>query len=238
MNWINGLNFNGKHSLTDFNLTIQSKKIEPPSPQIQKETIPFMNGAYDFSTFGSGGEPVFGERNITVKFGITAKSKEELYAKYSQVLTWLIGVAGKKQLIFDEISEYYFLARIESVPAFEQVLRFGTLEIVFVCNPYKYSVNEMGSGLWDDINFETDWFQETNEFTINGNTNVTMYNNGVAITPNINCSSNMTVTFLGKIYNLVQGDNKPWGLKLSNGKNTLTFNGNGKIKILFNWEVL
>lgn len=222
----------------DIGLTIVNFSIQPPSKTKVKETVPFMNGEYDFSTIGSCGDIVYGTRNIKVKFNLVGRTKAELYTQYTEALRWLEDTS-KGNLNFDFMPEFYFQGEVENVPSFEEaIVKFATLEVEFICDPFKISTSYMGDDIWDTFNFLTDYTQYTNEFIISGSTTVTMYNNGRNITPNINVDSAMTVTFNGQTYNLNIGDNTLWGLKLKNGKNDLIFSGNGKAKILFRWEAL
>ncbi|MBV4423670.1 distal tail protein Dit [Clostridium tyrobutyricum] len=232
-----GITFNGKHSLKDMGLYAESKTINAPSKKKITDSVPFMHGFYDFSTVGSNGEQVYDTRTITVTLRIIAYNMEELHTIYSQALEWLMD-AGKQKLQFDFMPEFYFMAEVQDAPDWEKFLRYGLLTVNFVCDPFKYSTSYMGDDIWDTFCFLTDYTQYTNQFTIDGETTVVMYNNGRLITPVINCSTAMTLTYGGKTYNLVAGDNKPWGLKLQNGKNELAFSGNGTVKILFRWEAL
>lgn len=235
-----GFIFNGKHSYKDFNVWLQEKKIQSPAKVKIKETIPFMNGTYDFSSVGSNGEPVYGERQIQVKLGLRTRNKKELYTIYQLILQWLEDT-GRQELLFDNIPGFYFTAEVESAPSFEEAIALGNLTITFTAQPFKISTSYMGDDIWDTFNFLTDYTQYTNTFEIiNPFTTVIMYNNGRSVTPVINCSSPMTLRVNGedKEYNLNAGDNKVWGLKLKNGKNELIFSGNGTVKILFRWEVL
>ncbi|MBV4427159.1 distal tail protein Dit [Clostridium tyrobutyricum] len=232
-----GLTFNGKHSFSEFGLYVEKKTINPPSKKKIVDDVPFMHGNYDFSTVGSGGEQVFDTRTITVKFALICYTMEELYTKYSQILEWLTD-CGQSQLIFDYDPGYYFLAEVQDAPKFDDFTDNGELEVNFVCYPFRYSNSYMGDDIWDTFNFLTDYTQYTNQFTVDGETTVTMYNNGRSVTPTINCSAPMTLTYSGQTYNLNVGDNKVWGLKLQNGKNDLVFSGNGTAKILFRWEAL
>jgi predicted phage tail component-like protein len=232
-----GITFNSNHSLKDMGLYAESKTINAPSKKKITDSVPFMHGIYDFSTVGSNGEQMYDTRTVTVTLRIIAYNVEELHIIYSQALEWLMD-SGKQKLQFDSMPEFYFMAEVQDAPDWEKFLRFGLLTVDFVCDPFKYSTSYMGDDIWDTFCFLTDYTQYTNEFTIDGETTVVMYNNGRMITPVINCSSSMTLIYGGKTYNLVAGDNKPWRLKLQNGKNELIFVGNGTVKILFRWESL
>ena len=69
------ITFNG-HTESDIpGLRVLERTITTPSKKKNKSSIPFMNSAYDFSTIGSGGDNVYEQRPIKVKFGIVASSK-------------------------------------------------------------------------------------------------------------------------------------------------------------------
>ncbi|MCB2311602.1 phage tail family protein [Clostridium tagluense] len=226
-----GLTFNGKHSYNDFGIYLESKSLQAPSKKKIKVDVPFMNSTYDFSTIGSGGEIVYNQRDIVVKFGISSRNKETLYSVYSDVLQWLLDI-GKSQLIFDDINDYYFLAEVESITSFEEVLRFGKFEAKFIAEPFKISIDYVGDDIWDTFNFLED-ITQYNEFDIIGTKLIKLYNIGRAVAPIITVNSNMSIIIGGKSYNLQVGDNNIFGLKLQTGDNWITINGNGHIKISF-----
>lgn len=239
---IYGLTFNGKHSFEDFGLYIEKKTINPPAKTKILEAVPFMNSKYDFSTIGSGGEQVFDTRTIIVKLALLCYSMEELYTIYSQVLEWLTD-CGQSQLIFDFDQAYYYLADVQEASKFEDFAENGELEVTFIAEPFRYSVDYMGDDIWDNFNFLTDYTQYTNEFDITETgpgTAVIMYNNGRLVKPVINVDvDGMRVNYNNNIYYLNKGDNKLWDLKLENGRNILHFyNALGKVKIIFRCEVL
>lgn len=229
--------FNNKGSFSDFGTLLDGFKPQPPTPKIITDDVPGMNGTYNFSTVLSNGEPVYNTREITCTLDFFASSKEELMTKYSEVLEWLL--SGQHELIYTGESDKYYIAQVEKEPKFDLIdANNGTLDITFTAQPFKYSIDEFGDDIWDNFNFLTDYTQYTNTFTISSTTTVKAYNNGRNITPTINCSSAMTLSFNNVTYNLIAGDNTPWGLKLVNGENDLTFTGNGTVKIIFKAEVL
>lgn len=232
----NTVEFNGRTN-EDIGVEISSVIIQPPSKKKILDSVLGMNGTYDFSTVASNGDQPYNTREISIKFNMKGKTKEELYMLYTSVLAWLVD-AGQSQLTFNFIDGYYFMAEVENAPKFETMLRLGTLDVIFIAEPFKISTSYMGDDIWDTFCFLTDYTQYTNTFSINGDTIITMCNNGRLIVPTINVDSAMRLTFNNIIYNLAAGDNKLWGLKLQNGRNDLAFNGNGTAKILFRWEAL
>ena len=151
---LRGFTFNNKHN-HDMSVVMHSKSIQPPSKKKIKESVPFMNGSYDFSTVGSNGEIVYTERTITVVLGLPTDSKERLHRLYSKTIEWLMDV-GKCQLIFDDIKTYYFMAEVEATSTFDEVMSFGRLTVTFTADPFKTSIEYVGDNLWDTFNFEED----------------------------------------------------------------------------------
>lgn len=220
----------------DIGVVVENINIQLPSKTKIKETVPFMHGTYDFSTIGTGGEPVYGERNIIINFNFIERSREALYVKYSKVMEWLD--IGRNKLIFSHIPDYYFIAEVENAPEFEEVIRrAGKLKIEFVCQPFKIGVNLEGSDIWDTFNFEIDVAQDT-QFDVTDTKTVNIINVGRNACPTINTNSNMSIVYNSKIYNLSIGDNKFYDLKLISGNNSIVINGIGKIKFIFRKEVL
>lgn len=241
---IYGLTFNGKHSFNDFGLYVEKKTIDPPAKVKILETVPFMNSKYDFSTIGSGGEQIFDTRTITVKLALICYTMEELYTIYSQVLEWLTD-CGQSQLIFDFDQSYYYLAEVHEASKFEDFAENGELEVTFVAEPFRYSIDYMGDDIWDNFNFITDYTQYTNIFTIENAQQIEMYNNGRNVVPIINVNTPMKFVIEGdnNIYNLNVGDNKLYNIKFKTGLNNIAFQVMtagviGTVKIIFRCEVL
>lgn len=236
MNVISGLRgctFNNKHN-NDVGLVMHSKSIESPPKKKIKESVPFMNGSYDFSTIGSNGEIVYSERKITIVFGLPAETKERLQVLYSNALEWLLDV-GKQKLIFDVIKDYYFMAEVEDTTSLEELMEFGTLTVTFVADPFKFSIDYIGTNIWDTFNFEEDYLQDSYYDIITSKT-IIINNPGRTVRPIINCSAPMTLIQNGKTFNLTVGDNKLYGFYLSHLANSLIINGTGRITFIFRKE--
>lgn len=226
-----GFKFNLQHN-NDIGLIMDSKSIQSPSKKKIKEDVPFMNSSYDFSTVGSNGEITYTDRIITVVLGLPTRNKTQLHILYSKALQWLVDV-GQSQLIFDDILDYYFLAEVEGISTFEEIIKFGKLTVTFTCEPFKMGVSLEGSEqLWDTFNFETDILQDSS-FDVVGTKIINITNAGRLVCPTINANANMNLIFDSKTYSLMVGDNKFYNLKLQNGANSIVINGNGHIKFLF-----
>jgi predicted phage tail component-like protein len=232
---LRGFAFNNKHNYNDMGLVMHSKSIQPPSKKKIKESVPFMNGSYDFSTVATNGEMTYNEREITVVLGMPTDTKERLQIIYSRTLEWLSD-SGKCNLIFDDIQDYYYVAEVEDASTFEEVVNFGKLSVTFTAYPFKSSVDYVGD-VWDTFNFEEDVVQDV-EFDVTGSKNVQIYNAGRTISPKINCNATMTAATNGYTTNLKMGDNSDWRFKLKNGTNDINITGTGHIKFIFRKESL
>jgi predicted phage tail component-like protein len=232
---LRGFSFNGVHN-HDKGVVMHTKSIQPPPKKKIKESVPFMNGSYDFSTVLTNGEMIYEERQISIELGLPADSKEKLQMLYSETLEWLTDV-GKSQLIFDDISDYYFMAEVVDAGSFEQTMEFGKLTVTFVADPFKSSIDYVGADVWDTFNFEEDEAQET-EFDVMESGTITIYNPGRSVSPTINCSNSMSITIKGYTANLIAGDNKNWAIILGTGTNVIDINGSGHIKFIFRKEKL
>ena len=232
---LRGFTFNGIHN-SDMNVVMHSKIIKSSSKKKIKDSVPFMNDSYDFSTVATNGEIVYNEREITITLGLPANSKEGLQTLYSIIIEWLVDV-GRCNLVFDDRPDYYYLAEVENSTTLDQVMEFGKLTVTFVAYPFITSVDYAGSEKWDTFNFELEYMQDV-EFDIVGSRTVSIYNSGRSICPLVNCSANMTISNNGYSSNLVVGDNKDWEFKLQKGINNILITGAGHIKFIFKKERL
>lgn len=228
---MNGITFNGKHSYTDFNLIMNSKKIGTPSKKKIKDSVPGMHSVYDFSTVASNGEIIYNQRAIEVRFTLICSSKAQLHSQLTQITQWL-QESPQNQLIFDDIKDYYFIAEIENTIEPAEKNSVAEFTVKFIAEPFKTSVDFVGNDIWDTFNFETDYMQ-TLDFNVTSSLTVTIYNKGRLITPTININANMTIVIGGITYNLISGSNVIYGLKLQNGENIIVINGTGTISFVF-----
>lgn len=230
----NGIYYKDKHSYKDYGLTIKEKNISFPTKNKVKETVPYMNGSYDFSNLY--GEQTYQERTLKYTFNLIARNKEELNIKKIKVVDWLLN-SYKTQLKDDQMKGYYFLAECEDIDLKESS-RFAEITATFVAYPFKISEYEEGNDLWDKFNFELDCMQET-KFDVFGSKKVEIINLGSRkITPTVICSSNFDVIKDGITYKFNSSITKDWRFNLGKGINNVILNGTGDIEFIFRKEVL
>ena len=230
----NGITKGGKHSYRDFGMTLKSKNIGNPKKRKIKETVPYMNGQYDFSMLH--GDQTYEERSLQYVFNLIDQNKELMNARKVAALNWL--EAGCQEILWDDaIPGYYFLAECTDID-FKESGRIGELTATFTAYPFKIQQAEAGELLWDDFCFLTDYLQET-RFTISGITSIDLYVNSAAqITPMVSCSADMSILMGDTQYSFPPGDTQDYRFQLACGLNQLTVTGNGIIEFHWHNEVI
>lgn len=230
-----GINFNGKHSYKDFGLHLKQKSIGEPIPNYITDSVPFMQGTYDFSELY--GDITYSERVISYTFDIIDYTKQNMNGLKIAVLNWLKG-SQKKILSDDSILGYYFLAQASDYEFSENGL-IGTLTVKFNCYPFKMGSELEGERLWDSFNFEVDTAQIT-KFNINKFKKIALYNvSACKITPTIIADDTFLITKGTETYEIQKGTTKDYRFKLDEGMNILTISGSsGNISFEFRQEVL
>lgn len=230
-----GIYLNNKHSFKDFGLTIKSKEIEIPKKNKIKETIPFMNGSYDFSNLYGG--PTYSERELKYVFNLKARNKIELNSKKIAITNWFMENSIKKTLFDDAIPGYYFLAECEDINTNESG-NYIDLSVTFMAYPFKIGDSYEGNNLWDSFNFETDILQDRS-YEVNGSSTIDLYNlSAIDIEPVIISSSQFEIVLDNKTYIVESGESKDYRFKLKKGNNQMTLKGTGTIEFRFRKEVL
>lgn len=129
-------------------LTIKDRAIGTPPKTKIKISVPFMSGVLDISTIGSMGNLVYQQRKITLILSIFATSKEDLLNKHRLTMEWLEDTIKnpstdnfKKQLIFDDDKDFYYMAEIEDSSELTENYTYGEFTVVFIADSYKYLRN-------------------------------------------------------------------------------------------------
>ena len=231
-----GIIYNGKHSYNDLELTIlSSRTIKTPSKVKIKQTIPFMNGSYDFSNLY--GSACYSERTLEYKFLIKSSSRMSLAFTRTRIENWLLGTNYQTKLVDDNLPGYYYMGECENVD-FTDYIDKGIIKATFTAYPFKISDYFEGNLLWDNFNFELDIMQDT-KFTVNNEINISIYSNNIInAVPTIITSSEFQIIKDNKTFTVKAGETKDYRFYFRNGKNNLTIKGTGTIEFRFRKEVL
>lgn len=230
------IKFNNLKSYDDFNLEILNVEISYPTPKVNKFSVPFQNGEYDFT--GIYGDTAYNNRLIKIDFEYAdfCLSRSKLNMYYVNISNWLFG-ANENELYID-CEEGYFKGRVVNISPIEVLEYTGKITVEFDCYPFRTSILPEGNDIWDTFNFELDYSQDTS-FNINGLLAIDIYNGSIINkTPEIISNSNFEIIKNGVTYNISPGAYKDWRFILNKGKNPMTIKGTGNIKFKFYKEVL
>ena len=230
-----GIKKDNKHSYNDFEIKILSISISIPSKRKIKDTVPFMNGSYDFSLLY--GEQTYDEREITYTFSLPKKDKVKLNMLKIKIIEWLYdGIQSK--IYDDQFPNFHFLAECTDIDYDESFYNYAQLTATFIAYPFKISTLQDGHDIWDEFNFELDMIQDT-KFDVIGSKSITLYNNSIiGIYPTVICDNNFEVIKNGITYSFTPGEVKSFNFKLDKGENNLLLKGNGAIEFKWSKEVL
>ena len=230
---MSGFKFNKKHT-NEFGLILLEREISPPSKNKIKSSVPFMNGAYDFSEIY--GEQSFGERTLKYKFDVSHYNHELLMYKLSELQNWLLGT-GQEKLYDDDYKNLYFKAECTDISMIDDDY-IGKVDITFTAYPFMVSDYYEGNEIWDTFIFEKDLAQEV-KFEVNNTKDINLINTGIIkVYPTIICDSDMEIIKDNITYKISKGISKSWKFALNKGENKLIVKGNGNIEFKFKKELI
>ncbi|MGM0217641.1 hypothetical protein [Enterococcus sp. AZ126] len=210
-----------------------------PSPDEQEiiESIPYMQGVYDFSRLL--GERVFENRKVEIKL----YRPQVIYDQRK-----LLEQEAKQQLMLNEIMPIYdtwldgchWLGKCESVTA-EDSHEYNslTLSLVFDCYPFALK-NANGYSDEFDIDYFVDGIDQWTGFWVRGQRKILLVNEGVnATSPTLIATASMFILLEdGLRIEVKQGENTDIFFKLNRGENYLTVFGTGHISFTMEQDVM
>lgn len=234
-NIFKSVTINDIHMLRDLGLALsRTDCVQPPEPKTNTQDIPGADGLIDL-TESLVGRTLYNNRIITMEFGRGFK-KNEWPTMYSKVQGLFHG--KKVKIIFDDDAEYFYSGRA-TVSDYNRTQTLGTMTITVSAEPYKYDVfGGLDDWLWDPFNFQTGIIRSYKNLEISGSRSVRIIGRDKIIIPIIISNAAMTVTFNGKSYGIVEGNNKIYDIEIAEGENVLTFTGNGIISIDYRGGIL
>ncbi|MGF0070960.1 hypothetical protein [Streptococcus orisratti] len=215
------------------------QKRDAPTPDEKEiiESIPYMQGALDFSAIL--GERVFEPREITYEFKLPNTAYEdrkvaERYIKSSMT------TKTERKLRDSHDRRYYWLGKIKSIRVADDPIKKNLVAtIIFKCYPFAFHEDNYFDDVWDTFDFDND-FSTWTKWEINGERNIYFINSGdISTSPVIECSNPFTLTTSdGTVYKFAKGNNDDFALVLQPGVNYFKAQGNGTIAMHYNVEVM
>lgn len=219
---INGINIKN-----DWGFYIEnSNPVGPPEVNKIIKQIPGGNGFIDLT------ESLYGitykQRTILLELGQIVDHHEKIKNRV------LKEVQGKEvKIIFSNDKGFYYIGRAEVTEITKQRRKLRMV-IEVICDPFKYEIEDgTEPWKWDTFNFFTGIIRNYKDIQVNGTKEVKIIGRTKVISPIIQSSANLTVTYKNKTYNIYPGTQKMYDLELGDGEHILTFKGTGTITIQY-----
>lgn len=216
MNITEGIRVGKLHSHHDFDLCIKSRNIGLPEKKSIRETVPFMNGYYDFTALS--GAPAWGERINQYAFDVIAYNPVELDAAVTKVLDWLCNIHDED--IFDDaMPDYHWHGSYDSSSVtWDDSGMQAEISVEFVCYPFKIA------------NEPTTLRMVAGEYTV---TNV-----GMTVAPIVKSDANAAIQ-IGSYVSSIPADTEIMlEIDLVRGDNAVVVTGDGTVEFSFYVEVM
>ena len=196
--------FKGKNSELDFDIYPAKKSLTPPKKKRITETVPFMNGEWDFSKIG--GEQYYETRYCKYEFDIIGETKAEMNELAKCVANWLTVDCEGESLQDTDIPDFHFVV-INADASFSEDDCQGLLTVEFTCEPFLIG-NEKKS-----VNFKA---------LAAATTDCTVTNKGSKpALLNITCGRDLTMTVNGESHEMKGGNHAAY-MMLPVGETTFT----------------
>ena len=132
MNILLGLTFANVHSSSVGLYMDTPERTVKPALRTNMYVVPGRSGSLDY-----GGD-TYDNIEIVVKLAYRADRPADMRARQRAVAEFL---AASGQLIFDDDPDKAYTAKVVNSVGLEEVVRTGTMEVTFLCQPYAESIN-------------------------------------------------------------------------------------------------
>lgn len=212
-----GITINRLHSYHSFSVLMKTRNIGIPLKKEIRDSVPFMNGSYDFSELY--GEGAYEDRKLNYIFNYKKKDKKSVNEFSIKFMKWIV---QKDIEIYDDCIEGYHFIGTSKVLSYTDREKIGTIEVEFTCYPFKIS------------NHPT-----IHSFKVTKSNDVIVKNDGFhRVTPIVICENEMNITMDDIKFTFLKGTNKDDLFQFPIGESLLKIEGTGSIRFEFFEEVL
>ena len=203
---MNTINFGEFNSYRDFSLILTSKSIGSAQPKLETVDIPGGDGVIDYTEYF--GDVRFNNRTLIFDFQ-TPVPPSEFPSLFSQIQNELHG--KRMKVVLSEEDDFYYIGRI-IVNEWKSNRRIGKVTIEVEADPWKYRESET-----------------IRTIAVNGASGFTLTNLRRHVTPTLEVSGTVTLTFNNKIYTLTEGVYEDSSIILKQGNNYFLVSGAGTV---------
>lgn len=193
----------------DWGLTLTAKETPPPEVKTNYVQLDGMSGTLDL-TEALTGEPTYNDRTVAASFMC---SEGTFYDRVHLVHDIITALHGKKvQIVEPDDPGHYFVGRVHITPVLG-THAYTELEMEAICEPWRYA------------EFETRRY-----VGVESSAEVVLHNNGVrTLSPIVEVTGNVTVSFDGFSQELTTGTYKLTDLRLRHGATIVGLTGSGSV---------
>lgn len=211
-----GIRANDLHSFQDFDLCIKTRKTNLPKKKTIRETVPFMNGYYDFSALN--GSPAWESRTVSYSFDVLGDTPEETEEYAERVLDWLCNL-HEVDIYDDAMPHYHWHGSYDSASLnWDDSGMAVEISVDFVCYPFKIANTPI-----------------THSFKAGTHTVV---NNGQAVAPIVKSDAAAAIQIGSYVQSIPANVEIKLGIDLARGTNQILVTGDGTVSFKYFREVM
>lgn len=205
-----GITFGDKHSFYDLKLWLRSyPAISPPKPKRKQVEVLGLDGMLDLSKTLTG-YMLYERRTITMEFNILAP-RAQWPEIHSEIMDMLHG--AEMDVILDNDPEFCYTGTL-TVDAFDPQQAVSIVKITADVEPYKKKLEVT-----------------RRSYTVSGSLTTVIATMRMPVIPLITASDAMQMTFGGRTFDLLPGDNTLPDVILQEDESIVTFTGSGTISM-------
>lgn len=217
----------------DWGLKLRHLIVGMPEAKTNSADIPGADGVLDLTE--AMGPVRYKNRELQMVFDVPG-TPDKWHNITSMIANHLHG--QRLKVILDTDPYYYYIGRL-SLDSGKSNYLINQITISGDMDPYKYELqSSMEDWLWDPFNFRTGIIRNYKNLNVSGSRTVNIIGRRKPIVPTIITNAAMAVTYLGKRYELQAGEQKVYGIMITEGANYLVFSGEGTVSIDYRGGIL
>lgn len=236
-----------------------NRELSTPEEYEVTDSVPYMQGEYDFSVLDN--QRFFKPRTMKYEFYIIDDDPQYRQGSYDQGKNNLMKLPYQDldtktsyMYLFDTGTPgYKFYVKCKSVTATDDDEKgVMTVTVEFKGDPFAMSRSEIGSGIWDEIDFDN-FFEQKVAYQVNDTLPITLDNPGMPTPVKliVENSSDMVIRWPGESPNsptIIKPITKTGSTTIHGGtvtkilpsgtSNNISFNGTGFVRLEFNYRMM
>lgn len=216
---LRGVQFDDRHTATDWMLTLNSITIDPPEPKTEYVEVPGRDGDIDL-TESLDGEIRYKNRTVSMHFIMTEGDVAARTALMDSIVNYLHG--RQRRITVPDDQTHYMIGRC-TVSGIEKNGAYSAFDVSCNCEPYRYAVLPAVRTI--------PAIETKKEYNL-------MNAGRKTLVPDLNVEGTVNIEFGTFKTSLSSGNFKLLDLKLKSGNNLITVSGSGTLTVTYREAVL